>query len=265
MRSRVGQQKQRQKKKWTSTWTAAVVLLAMCCLNACSNYESDTNTVYFLKDGKIVSNNVEVFDESVYDTEKLETYIQETIDTYNENHGTSVKQKSLKVEEGTANLIMEYESVDEFVAFEGTELFVGTVAGAMQSGYTFEGDFANVSDGKQVLCTSDEFVNGDYNVIIIKANVTVSLEEGEICYVSSKNTKSVKDGIVVIEDGVALFEETLTSELEEDTEGVEDTEADEVISEDELLTGEEEIIFDFGDEAEMDTLENDVYTYIIYK
>lgn len=268
MRSKALQQKQKKKKIVTGT-LAVVLLLVLCigifCLNGCSNYETDTNTVYFLKDGKIVSNTVESFDESAYDTEELKTYITEMIDTYNETHGTSVKQKSLKIEEGMADLVMEYESAKEFSAFEDTELFMGTIADALQSGYTFEGDFADVTDGKQVLCTSDEFLNQEYQVIIIKADVTVSLEEGEICYVTSKNTKSVNDGKVVIEKGAALFDETGVYELDENTEGVEDTEADEVISEDELLTGEEEVIFDFGDVPETDTSYDDVYTYIVYK
>lgn len=256
-----------QKKKLMITAGLAVVLvvvivIAVFLLGGCSAYETDANTIYILKDGKVVSNNVESFDEEVYGKDELKSYIKDVINTYNSENGKLVKQKTLKVKDGVATLVMEYASPEVFEDFEGTEIFVGSLADAVAAGYTFEGDFANVADGSVKPCTAEDFLNGDYKVIIVKANVNVSLEEGEICIVSATNTESVKDGVVVIREGANIL---ATGEIEA-TETTEGTEVDETISGDEVFEEEEEeIIFDFGDEEAAENKYSSVYTYIIYK
>lgn len=254
-----------QRKKLMITGGLAVVLVLVIIvgvfvLGGCSAYESDTNTVYFLKNGKVVTNNIENFDEEVYSKDELKSYIKDIVGTYNAEHGDTVKQKVLKVKDGVATLVMEYATPEVYEDFEGTEIFAGTLADAVAAGYTFEGDFANVADGTVKLCTSEEFLTGDYNVIIIKANVNVSLEEGQICIVSAMNTESVKDGVVVIKEGANI----LANAGVEDEETTEGTEIDETISGDEVFE-EEEIIFDFGDEETEENTYSSVYTYIIYK
>lgn len=240
-----------------------VIIIGVFVLGSCSAYESDANTVYLLENGKVVSTSVESFDEDAYSKSDLKSYIKEVVNTYNEENGNMVKQKSLKVKDGLATLVMEYADAETFEDFEGTEIFTGSVADAVAAGYTFEGDFANVADGKVTASSTEEFLSGDYKVLIIKANVTVSLEEGQICYVSAENTASVKDGVVVIKDGANIL---ATAEVEE-TEGTETgTEIEGAISEEELLLGTDEgIVFDFGEEEETGSQYSSVYTYIIYQ
>lgn len=239
-----------------------VIIIGVFVLGSCSGYEADANTVYLLKDGKVVSNSIEDFDENTYSKNDLKNYIKEVVNTYNAEHQNAVKQKSLSIKDGKAVLVMEYASVDTFEDFDGTDIFVGSLADAMAAGYTFEGDFANVADGKVKFATAEEFLNGDYKVVIIKANVNVSLEEGQICYVSSENTESVKDGVVVIKNGANILA-NVALEDSEDTEIA--TEVDDVIMDEELLLGlEESIEFDFGDEEDTNQYSS-VYTYIIYK
>lgn len=239
-----------------------VIIIGVFVLGSCSTYETDANTVYLLKDGRIVSNSVENFDEDAYSKNDLKSYIKEVINTYNAENGNTVKQKSLNVKDDVATLVMEYSSAEDYEAFEGTDIFVGSVADAVAAGYTFEGEFANVSDGKVKQASSEDFLNGEYQVVIIKANVAVSLEEGQICYVSSENIESVKDGVVVIKDGANILE-TAEVETEETTEG---TEVEGAITEEELLLGTDEgVIFDFGEEETTENQYSSVYTYIIYK
>mgnify|MGYP003531508038 FL=1 len=157
---------------------------------------------------------------------------------------------------------MEYANEDVYEDFEGVDIFVGSVVEAVAAGYTFEGEFANVADGAPKACTSEEFLSGDYKVVIIKANVNVALDEAQICYVSSMNTQSVAEGVVVIKEGVDLLATSAVESTEAVTEG---TEIEGAISEDELLSGEEEIIFDFGDVETTTNPYSNVYTYIIYK
>lgn len=259
----------RQRRKLMITGGLAVLLVVVIIigvffLGGCSNgYEADTNTVYVLENGKVVSSSVESFDEEAYSKDTLKSYVKELVNTYNAEHEKAVKQKSLKVKDGKAVLVMEYANADVYEDFEGTEFFAGSIADAVAAGYTFDGEFANVADGKVMACTAEEFMNdAEYQVVIIKSNVTVSVENHTICYVSSENTASVENGEVVIKAGANL----LATASVEDTEAVESTEIEGAITEDELLLEtEQEIVFDFGEEEEGSSQYSSVYTYIIYK
>lgn len=262
----------RQRQKLMITGGLAVVLvlviiLAVFVFGGCSTYETDTNTVYLLENGKVVSNSVEAFDENAYSEKELKNYIKEIVGTYNAEHGSAVKQKSLNVKDGTATLVMEYVSAEVYEDFEGTEIFTGTLAEAVEAGYTFEGDFADVTGEKVKPVVSEEFLNNsEYKVVIIKANVTVSLEQmkdAEICIVSAENTASVKDGVVVIKNGANMLANADLEDMEDGTEA--GTEIEGAISEDELLAGDTGPVFDFGDEEEDVNQYSSVYTYIIYK
>lgn len=262
----------RQKRKLMLTGGLAVVLvlviiLAVFVFGGGSTYETDTNTIYLLEDGKVVSNSVEVFDENIYSEKDLESYIKEIVDTYNAENENAVKQKSLTVKDGTATLVMEYADAEDYENFEGTEIFTGTLAEAVKAGYTFEGDFADVTGEKVKPLVSEEFLNNsEYKVLIIKANVTVSFEQmknTEICIVSAENTASVEDGVVVIKDGANMLANVDLEGTEDGTEA--GTEIEGAISEDELLTGDTGPVFDFGDEEEVVNPYSSVYTYIIYK
>lgn len=263
----------RQKQKLMMTGILAVILvvvivIAVLLLGGKSAYATDTNTLYLLEDGRVVSNSVESFDGEAYSEKELKSYIKNVVDTYNAENENAVKQKMLKVKDGAATLVMEYATAEDYEEFEGIEFFAGTLADAVAAGYTFEGEFANVADGSAKACTAEEFLgSAEYKVVIVKANINVSLKEmkeAQICVVSAENTESVKDGVVVIKNGANILANTA---LEEETEsGTEiGTEVEGAISEDELLAGEEEIIFDFGDEEEDDNPYSSVYTYIIYK
>ena len=209
--------RQRQRRIILSTLAAVVVVvigIGVFLLGSCSSYETDANTIYLLEDGKVVSNSVEAFDENVYSKNDLKSYIKEVVDTYNADHQNAVKQKALNVKDGKATLVMEYATAEDFENFEGTEFFVGSVAQAIEAGYTFEGEFANVTDGKIQTATTEEFLSGDYKVVIIKANVNVSFEAGQICYVSSANTESAKDGVVVIDAGYCFEDGKLYGDVD---------------------------------------------------
>lgn len=242
-----------------------IIILAVFVFGSCgTDYaDADTNTVYVLKNGKIISTDVEAFDEKTYDKGELKAYIKDVVDTYNEENGNkSLKQKSYDVEDDVATLVLEYASDDVYEDVNGVELFTGTIKEAQDAGYDFAGNFAKMVDGKAVTATADDFVKGeDYKVVIIKSNTKVVLP-GDVCFVSTQNISKVGEDYVVIKDGCQL----LTTEL--DTESGFGTEAegsDGSISEDELLTGDEEIIFDFGEEEKQASQYSEVLTYIIYK
>lgn len=242
-----------------------IILLAVFVFKSCGvDYEkADMNTVYVLKNGKIVSTDIEAFDEKTYNKDKLEAYVDDVIDTYNKENGDgSLKKKNYIVEENLATLVLEYANADIYEEVNGVELFTGTVKEAKKAGYTFDCGFAKMIDGKAITATLADFAGGeDYRVLIIKSNTKVVLP-GEVCFVSTQNVSKVGEDYVVIKDDCQL----LTEEPSTDTEfGTEAEGSDESISEDELVSGDGNIIFDFGEEEESGSQYSEVLTYIIYK
>lgn len=258
-----------------SKTTSGIVTLLACALllSGCdSNYDADTNTIFVEEDGKIVTVDVEEFDESTYSEKDLKSYVQESIDLYNQENADSIKQKKLSVKDNTATLVLEFANQTVYKDFYGIELFAGTVAQAIEDGYAFDTEFAKFSDGKAILCEAEEILNAEeeLKVVIIKSNTTVEVD-GEILYVSAENIAGVEKNSVFIQDGshisnLEIYEDKSTQE----TEGTETTQATEdegSVGEDELLitTEEAEVNFDFGEEESKTSPFSEVYTYIIYK
>lgn len=263
---------EQQKKKLIITGSLAsilvilVIIMAVFVFGSCGvDYaETDTNTVYVLKNGKIVSTDIEAFDEKKYDGEKLDSYLKDIVDTYNkENEKDSLKKKSLTVEENVATLVLEYANGDVYEEVNGVEFFAGTIKEAQAAGYTFDDSYAKMKDGKAVTATADDFIKGeDYKVVIIKSNTKVVVP-GEVCFVSTQNVAKVGEDYVLIKDGSQLLaeEEIINTEFGTEAEG-----SDGSISEDELANTDGEIIFDFGEEPNKEESQySEVLTYIIYK
>ena len=261
----------RQKQKLMITGGLAIlvlvliILLAVFVFRSCgTDYEkAGTNTVFVLDNGKIISTDIEAFDEKTYDKDEFEAYVDDIIDTYNkDNEKNSLVKKFYNVEDDVATLVLEYANADVYEAVNGIEIFAGTIKEAQKAGYEFDCSFAKMVGGKAVTATADEFADGeDYKVLIIKSNTKVVLP-GEVCFVSTQNISKVGEDYVVIKDGCQL----LTEELGTDTEfGTEAEGSDDSISEDELVSGDESLIFDFGEEEEQGSQYGEVLTYIIYK
>lgn len=235
-----------------------------------ARFDSNTSVIFIQENGQVVSNDVIAFDTNKYSQTELETFISETIATYNEENGEkAVVQKSLKVEEGIASLILIYQDMATYCDFSGAEVFVGTINEAASAGYTFEGQFAGIVDGKATACDKSAFLGQDeLTVVIIKANTKISVY-GEIQYVSVENVSEVGANWIITKEGEFLLEQPAP---ETGTDDIPESEtSDGSVDGTELETEEEEtsteIIFDFGDQeiAEDEEIYSEVYTYIIFK
>ncbi len=264
-------EKQQNKSKFIITGCIGVILLIVILVigifvfGSCGiDYtETDTNTVFVLKNGKIVSTDVEKFDQNTYDSEKLKNYLDSVVDTYNKENGEdSLKQKSLTVEENIAMLVLEYADAKVYKEMNHVELFTGTIQEAKDAGYKFEATYAKVKEGKASKATAEDFMGDDkYKVVIIKSNTKVVVP-GDICFVSTQNVATVGEDYVLIQSGAELLKE----EVDENTEfGTEAEGSDGSITEDEMASAGD-IIFDFGDEPDKESSQySEVLTYIIYK
>ena len=261
-------------------------LVAVMCLGmfaGCgASYAADESTVFVLKDGSIVSTDVEDFDEGTYDADGLKDYVDQTIDTYNEENGKElVKCKDLTVKDKTAVLTLEYASASDYQKFNDIELFTGSVAEALAAGYTFDADFESVSDSEIKACDSSEFLNDpSYKVVIIKGNTNVQVK-GTIAFASIQNTIYVDNRTISIREGASLLDsgknstQSTESETQSGTEVVtteteQTTETSGAVTDEDLLKMTEEDtepVFTFDRDETKDTGSefSSVYTYIIYK
>lgn len=251
--------RQRQKQKLMVLIGLIAVLLilivvALFMSGILGGKTADGNSVYILENGKVVSTNIEAFDEDAYSKSELKSYMKDVISDYNKENGSgSVKQKSFNLKNGVATSVLQYKDADAFEDFYGRELFVGTIGEAIGAGYSFDIPFASVSGNTITECTSEKFIADEtYKVAIIKANTKVMVE-GEIYFISTANIAEVGSDYVIIRDGAVL-----------EMEAVESTESTEVVSEDDLLE-DGGMVFDFGEEEVNDNEYSETYTYIIYK
>lgn len=170
-----------------------------CCigmsmlLGACgAKLDVQENTIALQRNGKILEAAVESFDQSYYDQEELNTYVQNVVDDYTAEHGKkSVSVTDSKVEEKKAYLTLQYENAEMFSDFTGIECFNGSIVEAQSAGYDFDLDFYPVTDGKADTKTvkgSTLLDDDDLKVLIVKENSDL-IVPGKIAYVSTEGTE----------------------------------------------------------------------------
>lgn len=253
-----------------------VLLTGTFLLGGCgSSYAADSSTVYVLKNDRIITTDVEDFDEDSYSTSELKDYVKTAIEEYTSENGSgSVKYKSLSVEDGVASLTISYASAEDYTGFTGIELYTGTVVGALKDGYTFDVSFLTASDGEEI-SVSEVLDSESLKVVIIKANTTVQVPGTIVYYSYDAGAYPAADDTLVIGQSDPNASDTETEEPQEDTEAVADTETEAAevsgsVSDDEMLTGDtesSEVTFDFDEDEEGASASeySDVYTYIIYR
>lgn len=187
------------------------MILCMGLLSGCSKKtDVDTSTVFIEKKGKITSVDVEALDKDYYDEAELESYITDHVNDYTSENGNTVEMASFTVTDQVAKLQMQYDSYEDYTAFNGIELYDGTVVEAEAAGYDFDTDFISASDEDTKKVSKDDVLADDNNkVVIIKANVDVKVD-GTILYVSKENTKVTEKNKVSITGESSAEEAALT-------------------------------------------------------
>lgn len=176
-----------------------------CMLTGCGNlfFSPEVSGISIEKKGGITEVVREMFDESVYNTEELKQEIESEVKNYNASSGEEkVKQKSLKVKNGVAELKMTYASAKDYAAFNSLNFYSGDIVGAVQAGHMFEGSFRKVTDGnvnKDTTLWGSEIIRGtDYQTVIFKGPLLVQVP-GNIVYVSEGVQVTDKDTAVMMD------------------------------------------------------------------
>ena len=210
------------------------VIFTLLLFTGCG-YDADESTLYILKNGKVVSTDIDTFDSSEYSEEELKAFVNEAVDAYNEEAGEKrVKVRKFKAEEGMVKLILGYESVEDYAAFNGFTAFCGTIEEAKAAGYTFASNFAEVDGQTAELCGIDDFIDGNYNVLILDADGFNVKLPGTISYASVENIG------IIDKTNVKLSEDAKLVDLDAAEAGA-DSEANETESTESELTDATEV------------------------
>lgn len=256
----------------------ATVMLCVGLLGGCgTDYNTAEDTIFLLKNGKVVSTDVEDFDTDTYKKEDLEKFIDEAIETYNLEHGKgAVEKKKLQIKDNTAVLTMEYETAEDYAAFNGSELFSGSIAESLTAGYKYDTQFALLDGDKPKFYEADQILEQDgWKVVVFKGDANIHVA-GKIVYASAENTKLIDKKTI----GYSLGNNLVTgTEEEESTEAVEaetqttetleeTVEASGSVSDDEFDLGtddEKQVVFDFKEDKVQETETPADAIYVIYK
>ena len=157
-----------------------LLVLTAAVLGGCGKeFSADTDTVYVQKKGTIKGANVAAFDKEYYDEDELESFINDTVDTYVAKAGEgTVAVTSFAVEDGTAHVYLDYAGAEDYAQFNGIDFYAGTVLDAQADGYDIPDAFTAVTD-------KDTTWDAEGNKIVIVGQQTQVRVDGTILFVSS--------------------------------------------------------------------------------
>ena len=93
-------------------------------------YNPTATGIYIARDGSIKSAEItdfsnEGFDKPRYDLETLRSYVTEWVDSYNQaKEKKSVSIESIELKDNAATLILNYDSINSFIDFQGADFGV---------------------------------------------------------------------------------------------------------------------------------------------
>lgn len=182
-------------KKSLNFWFAfAFVLLLTGCG---SKFEPTESTVFITSKGIVKSAVIESFDQSYYDFDELYKDVETTVKTYClDKNEELVTMQSLTEENHEVSLLMEYQSVEDYAAFNDVLLFSGTFAEAVDAGYMPE----SLCDAEGVYVEFDLEKYGRLKTIVTEESISFQTN-GKIQYTSDNVTVLDKKLAKVMEAG----------------------------------------------------------------
>lgn len=187
------------KKVVKRTMLLSLALMAFL-LTGCSDTENvNQNTVILNKDGTVIGVIVEEFTDARYNIGELKAMVEEEVGDYNLQTGESkvTLQTFESTEEGNVKVVLKYDSVADYQAFNEETLFAGTVLEAYDAGYEFADMKSTAGDGL-VLGKADVLEKGSMKIAIFSECVNVRVG-GKIAYVSEGVTEVDKKEATAVE------------------------------------------------------------------
>ncbi len=185
--------------------TAAFVLLAFCLAGCGARGEdaAESSVVEVKKDGSVLNTIKGSFSEEDHgDEDALKDFILHTAAEYNESAGEDrISVKKVKAANDRAELVLEYQTADDFGAFNEYSFFCGTVEEAYEAGYDLDQTYEDAGGGESI--TRDELLTmGSRRIVIgklIKDEALTVKASGKILYCAGDSVREVSGDRAQIE------------------------------------------------------------------
>lgn len=163
-----------------------------------------TDTLYIKRDGKVEEAAFELFDKEYYDAGELESFAEEEAREYNyKNVREAVKVDRVEVTDGVAAAYLSYESINDYIDFNGAEILAGTVKQAMNKEYDFDATFVSYDKWEPVdLLEVTKQI--DNKIVILDASIDLRID-GTICYVSDNVQKKDKKNVTLTQGSLSYI------------------------------------------------------------
>ena len=169
------------KKSWNLWFLFALVLMLTGCG---SKFEPTESTIFVTSKGIVKSAVMESFDEAYYDFDELYEDVEKTVKTYClDKNEELVTMQSLTEGNQEVSLLMEYQSVEDYAAFNDVLLFSGTYAEAVEAGYVPE----SLCDPEGAYIEQDPEKLGNLKTIVTEESICIQTS-GKIQYTSDNVT-----------------------------------------------------------------------------
>lgn len=188
-------------------WKIGVCIFIMALfLTACGDktFTADTNTLYIKLDGGIAEASFELFDKEYYDEQELKSFVEQEVRDYNyKNVKEAVAVDRVEVADNVAAAYLNYKTIKDYIAFNESDMFSGTVKQAMDAGYDFETEFVSYDKGEKadILTVTDQVAN---KILILDDSIDMRFD-GTICFVSSNVQKIDKKNVTLTQGGLSYI------------------------------------------------------------
>ena len=156
------------------------MIVSSFMFSACSGSSDVTATTFQLNaDGTVTHT---VIDTASVDESSLRSYIDDALAAYNtdeENPAVELDSLSVKSDTPEVRIVMEYDSVSDYAAFNQVSAFSGTLSEALKAGYGFDGLFTT-STGLTVSGYTLPAEYADLNVLILNEPLNVVIKDHDI-------------------------------------------------------------------------------------
>ena len=169
-----------------------LILSMTFLLSGCSQkFEPTESTIFVTSKGLVQSAVIESFDKSYYDFDELYKTVENEVKAYClDKNEEAVTISSLVEENDSVALLMDYQTVEDYVEFNETLLFSGTFSEAAAAGYLPEELYDMEGNSVEVDLES----LGALNVIVT---------EESVCLQTSSNIKYVSDNVTILDKKLA--------------------------------------------------------------
>lgn len=176
----------------------ALALLTSLFLSGCGA-DGDTSQLTIDKEGAVKSYIVEAFTASYYDTEELQTSVNEDINYFNEKYEeTAVELTDFVFEEGVVKATIEYQNADIYEEFNEETLFLGTIEEALAEKYDAEVTLYDVKNSENTVALKN-IEDESYHIMIFTEPVNVKVPK-KVLYVSDGLQKGSSSKKVTVTD-----------------------------------------------------------------